>query len=120
MTDLWLPWPPSVNSLYRNTKRGTLLSASGREWFKDALGSVSHQKMHGICTEGPLHVSVALCPPTRRIYDIDNKSKAILDALVKNAVILEDNCDHVRKLTLEHIPDADTEPGAYITIAPTS
>lgn len=118
--DLWLPWPLSVNSMYRNTNRGTLLSARGREWFRDAQGSLLSQKVHGICVEGPSHVSVALCPPTKRLYDIDNKGKALLDALVKGAVILEDNCNHVRKLTLEHIPEAETQPGAYITIGPAS
>jgi len=102
--------------MYRNTNKGTLLSARGREWFKDAQGSLLSQRLHGICCEGPSHVSVALVPPTKRLYDIDNKSKALLDALVKNAVILEDNCNHVRKLTIEHIPQAETEPGAYVTI----
>lgn len=116
--ELWLPWPLSVNSMYRNTNRGTLLSARGREWFKDAQGSLLSQKKHGICIQGPVDVFVCLCPPTRRAYDIDNKSKAILDALVKNAVLLDDNCNHVRKLTLEHTPDSETESGAYVTICP--
>lgn len=103
--------------MYRNTNRGTLLSARGREWFKDAEASVLNQiGSLFLELEGPLHVSVALCPPTKRLYDIDNKSKAILDALVKNSVILDDDCSYVRKLTLEHIPEADTAPGAYVTI----
>jgi hypothetical protein len=45
-------------------------------------------------------VSIAISAPDRRAFDIDNRSKALLDLLVMCRVIEADNSDVVRELHL--------------------
>ncbi|MEM7227283.1 MAG: RusA family crossover junction endodeoxyribonuclease [Planctomycetota bacterium] len=79
---LSLPWPPSVNTYYRTIVVGgrgrTLLSQRGREYQAEAdaaIGAVTTKLTQRLC------VGLLLFAPDRRKRDLDNHSKAILDAL---------------------------------------
>jgi len=90
-----LPWPPSANHYTRHvqipispacphckrhdTAVRALLSRDGRQYLKD-VDRVLRGLGHGP-VDGPLKVHITLRPPDRRIIDVDNRQKPILDAL---------------------------------------
>ena len=77
---LTLPYPPSVNHLWRHVViRGavrTLLSAEGRKYRVAAREGITGEPL-----TGRLAVRVIVYPPDRRRRDLDNVCKACLDAL---------------------------------------
>lgn len=94
-----LSWPPSVNHYWRHvpmrTKTGklhvnTLISAKGRAYKRQIGQEVLAQCRPLRTLEGRLRVAVVLCAPDRRRYDIDNRMKALLDALVDAKVMRDD------------------------------
>ena len=83
-----LPYPPSVNAIWRNiTVKGqarTVKSAEGKAY------QARVQSLRGApraCT-GPVFVSLRVYRP-RRIGDLDNTAKAVLDAL-KGRLFVDD------------------------------
>jgi len=97
---LELPFPPSLNTYYRNVRGRTLLSAKGREYKQDVLAHVlTACKGTPRSMTGRLKVDIQLHFPTRRMCDIDNRPKAILDALEEAGVF--DNDSQVDVLTVE-------------------
>ena len=91
--ELRLSWPPSVNKIWRNVvvarKQRTLLSASARQWFEVAAVEVMRQRA-GAALLGRVHVDITLHAPDRRAIDIDNRAKAVLDALTKGGIWHDD------------------------------
>lgn len=104
MTDhveLKLPFPGSINSLWRCVRGRNILSKAGREY------QVLAQKY--LMTQAPLprfdspvSVEIALCPPSRRRMDIDNRIKPVLDALQKAGVLADDSLVHRLVVTWDH------------------
>lgn len=92
--DLVLPWPPSVNTIWRNVVVGrssrTLLSEAARVYFVEAACAVYAQR-DGRRIEGRAKVEITLHPPTRARIDLDNRCKAILDALTKGCIWDDDH-----------------------------
>ena len=85
-----LPWPPTVNSYYAKTKRGVFISKGGR-LFRDAMTSaLSEQMCLGLKIDYRLFVQVILYPPDKRCRDLDNYMKALLDALTKAGLWVDD------------------------------
>ena len=83
---LSLPYPPSVNHLWRHVViKGavrTLLSSDGRK-YKDAVRAKVYAQL-GLNVSpfsGRLAVALIVYPPDRRRRDIDNVFKALGDAL---------------------------------------
>lgn len=93
LIELRLPWPPSVNTIWRNVvinkRPRTLLSKPGREWFALAAGEVTQQRA-GVRILGRVAVDLTLHAPDRRAIDIDNRAKAVLDALTKGGMWHDD------------------------------
>ncbi len=88
---LTLPFPPSVNTYWRNTQRGTLVSAKGRVFRANAIAAVYEQlKRRPKAIESDVFVSVKLYPPTKQARDIDNFLKAPFDALTYAGVWVDD------------------------------
>ena len=92
-----LPWSPSVNHFLRHvelplgggkcpcchrpmkSRVATLISADGRDWLRDAdrvLAQLGLPLMHG-----NLACHLTLFPPNRRVIDLDNRQKPLLDLL---------------------------------------
>lgn len=94
MIELRLPWPPSVNRIWRNVVIGrsarTLLSKDGRAYFAEA-GAVVGTQRAGKRIDGRAQVELILHPPTRAQIDIDNRAKAVLDALTHGGLWADDN-----------------------------
>lgn len=74
-----LPYPPSVNHMYRRSGNRVVLSPEVRAWRDRAHW---YLRLAGIVAplEGPVAVTVIAYRPRRR-GDIDNLAKAVLDAL---------------------------------------
>lgn len=92
-----LPYPPSVNGIFRKHK-GSHLSAAYRDW-RDAAGwELKRQRPAKVA--GPVAVTVELCPPDRKRRDLDNAGfKAVLDLLVAHGLIEADDSRIVKEIT---------------------
>jgi len=76
---LELPFPPSVNHLWRRVGHRTLLSRGGRAFRRSVQAVLSARNVRPIA--GRLAVTIDVHPPDRRRRDLDNALKALLDAL---------------------------------------
>jgi crossover junction endodeoxyribonuclease RusA len=85
---LQLPWAPSVNGYWRAFRGRQILSAKGREYRKAAVAAVPNDAKYGAAR---LFVELWLSPPDRRIRDLDNYAKAVLDALTHAGVWDDDS-----------------------------
>ena len=108
-----LPWPPSINSV-RMAIRGRIISSPRyRDWLDEASKHLATQEI--IKFSGPVSVEIALGPPTKRKFDLDNHAKPCIDMLKEHGIIEEDNCDIIQRLTLT-IDRSIT--GAMVTVEP--
>lgn len=89
MIEVTLPWPPTVNTYYRNVKGKTLISEDGRAYRKAVADQVLVQRVKR--QEGSLRVLIEAYPPDRRVRDLDNLLKATLDSLTKAGVWADDS-----------------------------
>ena len=89
MIDLTLPFPPAVNNITAVVRNRKITSKRGRQYRKEAIEAIC-QQYSGEVLSGRLDVRIVLFPPCRRKRDIDNYSKAILDAITA-AGIWEDD-----------------------------
>ena len=85
-----MPWPPSTNSIWRNVGSRTVLSKSARVYRNRARGELLAQGVANTKIAGRLTVRITLHPRDNRAFDIDNKLKALLDALTYSKVWLDD------------------------------
>lgn len=87
-----LPFPPSVNTLFRNLpKGGRVKTTRYKEWINKAAGifdTQPHKRIHG----DNLELNIMLYRPDKRKRDLDNYLKALLDFLVTTKVIDDDSC----------------------------
>lgn len=92
---LELPFPPSLNTYWRKVGRRTLLSAKARAFRLAAVSIVVAGRAQGHVQKGPLEGNVmaelVLHPPDRRIRDIDNYAKGVLDALTHAGLWRDDS-----------------------------
>ncbi|WP_256849887.1 RusA family crossover junction endodeoxyribonuclease [Pantoea sp. Fr-CA_6] len=97
---LTLPFPPSVNTYWRNTRKGVLISASGRCFRSNTLASVMEQlKRRPVPITDNVEVSVLLFPPDKRQRDLDNYLKALFDSLTHAGVWGDDS--QIKRLSVE-------------------
>jgi crossover junction endodeoxyribonuclease RusA len=89
MTELELPFPPSVNHYWRRVGPRTLISRGGRAFRSSVCAILA---AHGVRPlRGPLAVEIDVYPPDRRRWDIDNLQKALLDALAHGGAYEDDS-----------------------------
>ena len=108
ISPLVLPWPPSSNTYYRSVMMGkacrVILSKRGREFRQEVIELVEARVADDeelrayLPLVERLGVGIMLDPPTRRAFDVDNRAKAILDAL-EHAGVYEDD-GQIDSLTL--------------------
>lgn len=89
---LTLPYPPSLNRMYRAINGRNILSKSGREFYERADWLIKSQLPRGWQPiTGRVRVDCWAYPPDRRKRDLDNLWKPVLDALTKSGVWLDDS-----------------------------
>jgi crossover junction endodeoxyribonuclease RusA len=83
MPVLTLPYPPSINRYYRHVGYRTLISREGRTFRRNVCALLGGGGPP--VRKPPAGGRIALCmdafPPDRRIRDLDNLQKPVLDAL---------------------------------------
>ena len=111
MISIELPWPPSVNRVWRNVKGKTLLSAEGRS-YRELVGQhCLIKRIAGKRLAGRLSVKILVNPPNKIRRDIDNLTKVPLDALTHAAVWEDDS-----QIDELYIRRNQVTPGGAITI----
>jgi crossover junction endodeoxyribonuclease RusA len=90
MIELTLPWPPSVNTYWRNFDGRMIISAKGREYRETVGDQMILQKAIKHFT-GRLCVEIEAWRPDKRRRDLDNLLKATLDALAHAGVYEDDS-----------------------------
>lgn len=90
MTTLTLPFPPTLNNLYRNAPgKGRVKSASYKQWLTEAAWLVRQQRPRPVV--GSYRLTIVVDRPDRRARDIDNLTKATSDLLKASGVIEDDS-----------------------------
>ena len=100
---LVLPFPPSMNTYWRNFRGRTVLSKAGRE-FKIAVQDYVIENNIPKFGERKLKITMILRPRDKRKVDIDNRIKAVLDSLQDAGVFDDDfQVDHLEMMRGEPI-----------------
>lgn len=92
---LSLPWPPSVNAIWRAFGGRVILSAKARAYIKAAPNSLPSGRVPPPLT-GRLLVWLTMHPPAKlarggQAWDIANREKILCDVLTKQRVWLDDS-----------------------------
>ena len=110
-----LPWPPSVNSYWRSIMSGplagrVLISERGREYRKRVAECALEQRVPVGSLSGRLAIDIHAMPPDRRIRDLDNLLKGLLDSLVHAGVLRDDSdIDDLRIRRFEIRPGGEVQ-----------
>ena len=99
MVAIELPWPPSVNHYWRHNRGITHISTEGRKY----RATVNIQlRAQGVTKplDGELRMAIRLFPPDRRIRNMDNILKALLDAMQHGGAYHDD--DQIKTLFMDH------------------
>lgn len=86
-----VPYPPSVNRIWRAVEGRVVLSKEGREYYRRAEGYVLKPGRVPPAITGRCVVWVRLWVPDNRARDIDNPIKVIFDLLTRCKVWLDDS-----------------------------
>jgi crossover junction endodeoxyribonuclease RusA len=88
---LTLPWPVSANKRLIPARGRWVLNPRYREW-KDTAAVVLAIQLRGLrMVDPPYHIKVWVHPPDKRRRDLDNFTKAALDALTAAHAITDDS-----------------------------
>jgi crossover junction endodeoxyribonuclease RusA len=106
-----LPWPPSVNRMWRSVRGRNILSQEGRQYRENGLTVVAAQSPRHWPAEVRLSVSISVYPPDRRRRDLDNMPKAVLDLLTHAGVYVDDS-----QIDRLEIVRRENHPGGRVTV----
>lgn len=93
-----LPWPPSVNTYWRKWKNRMVISGEGRAFRASTLELMYFQCVIKELT-GRLAVTIDAYPPDKRVRDLDNILKSLLDAMQHAGLYKDDS--QIDRLTIE-------------------
>lgn len=86
-----LPFPPSFNHVWKHRVIGKVahvyISQAGREFRRKVVEVIPSPR---VTLKNRLKVIIELFPPTERKFDIDNRIKALNDALTHAEVWVDD------------------------------
>lgn len=100
-----MPWPPTVNHYHQPVRMGKgVRIVKGQKAKHYAIGMEKYLAEIGIANEKIpedkiLSMHLTLNPPTLAKYDVDNRTKGVMDAL-SNANFYADD-SQIHKLTIE-------------------
>lgn len=85
-----LPYAPSVNTYWRRGRYATYLSPQGREYKKAVAEYVIEYNVPKL-GDARLKMTLIIRPRSKRIFDIDNLAKSVLDSLCEAGVYDDDS-----------------------------
>ena len=85
-----LPYPPSVNTYWRRGRFSTYLSPKGRE-YKGLVADIVAEKNIEKLGDARLRMTLVIRPRSKRVFDIDNLAKSVLDSLCEAGVYDDDS-----------------------------
>ena len=85
-----LPYPPTVNHIWKITKGGKVYKSSRASVWAQEAGWII--KASGVKVQGPFILSVIAYRPDKRRRDVDNIVKVVMDALQASGAVADD-CD---------------------------
>lgn len=97
--NLLLPWPPSVNRLWRMGKGNWYSTAEAKNYKETVYYLIFSSRCGKFDDTARLMLEVYLYPPSKRSFDIDNSCKVIFDSL-QNAKVFH-NDSQIDKLWVE-------------------
>jgi len=92
-----LPYPPSVNAYWLQSGKRRYISKRGVEFKKAVAQYIDCNQLPSFGSQ-PVEISIILFPRDKRLLDIDNCCKAILDSM--NGLMYDDD-QQVWRLTVE-------------------
>ena len=106
MLKIDIPFPPSVNRLWRTSVNGGMYCSSKyTAWRSEALWAIVGQT-RGKTFVGPYKLTLLARKPDKRHRDLDNLLKAASDALVGAKAIQSDHlCQHIEAKWVTEGPD---------------
>jgi crossover junction endodeoxyribonuclease RusA len=105
MLKIEIPFPPSVNRLWRASERGGVYrSPEYVRWREQACWVIASQ-CRSERFRGAFKLTILLVQPSKRHMDLDNRIKAVLDALASAGVIANDR--HCRWIEARWVEDGD-------------
>lgn len=93
-----LPYPPSVNALFTNRRGGRAKTKAYDMWIVEAGKELMIQRPEK--HEGPVSISALVWLPDKRVRDLDNLWKSVLDLLCRHNVIGGDDWRFVYHLAI--------------------
>ena len=103
-----LPYPPSVNDYWRSRwspkQRRVIvyLDDSGKQYRIDCLAAMLQQRGCGRRLKGRLRLTIGAYMPDRRVRDLDNIQKALLDGMKHGGLYHDDG--QIDYLTIVRMP----------------
>jgi crossover junction endodeoxyribonuclease RusA len=118
----WLPYPPSMNHYWRNFRGHTVISREGREFRQEVAEIATSLPKFG---SSRLKITMLLRPRDARRIDLDNRIKAVLDALEHSGIFENDyQVDHVQMIRGQkmkggalHVLIEEVNPSEYQRVA---
>jgi crossover junction endodeoxyribonuclease RusA len=93
---LVLAYPPSINHYYQLVRRRLILSEAAEVFRAEVARVVAQRWISPPCLTGRLIVEITWHAPDERARDIDNPTKALLDALQHAGMYVNDSqIDHL-------------------------
>jgi crossover junction endodeoxyribonuclease RusA len=109
-----IPYPPSVNGIWRGGKGGRhYLSAKYKTW-REAAGLMVNAQAKGKRIAGPFSIEIQARRPDKRKRDIDNLIKPLLDLMANMGVIDDDS--ECQRVTAEWVGRGE---GVRVAVRPT-
>jgi crossover junction endodeoxyribonuclease RusA len=93
-----LPYPPSVNTYWRANGKRRFISKAGVLFSKEVQFLWKLEKHSGF-KDHKIKMDIIIHPRSKRIFDLDNCLKAILDALMKAGAYDDDS--QIDELTIK-------------------
>ncbi len=102
-----LPWPASVNAMYRAISGRILVSDVARSWKSKAMVVMDSSRCFGVPwpLTGRLGVVIEAWPPNKRARDLDNLIKVVLDAGNQSLWLDDSQIDDIRVVRMGVDPD---------------
>lgn len=118
---LTVPWPPTVNTYYRNVRGMMKISETGRAYSNQVSVNVRCAQIRGEISRNPLLgrllVRIDLYQKDKRRRDIDNLFKALLDSITKAGVWGDD--EQIDRLSINrHRTTGEAHATIYIERLP--